>query len=534
MTNVEQVAEEKPHHPNKEEAERKEKPVRLSETMKAFKEAFDLQKNLEERLKMSIAFMRESLAQDKTPRFKDFWETKKLCLELFKEKINPLVKAECWKEYTTLSAEAKRLKDLLEEESVFAVEQIELALQALDEEILQPESSIAKQSSLERKGESTFLSRRWDDYDSKQREVQWYLQLTTRMRDLRKSILEQEMRIRHKSRLLKKLSSIGDLFLPKKKALIALVTKEFTEDVQQFAIENFSLETHSIKQGASSIRSLRESVKEFQQLAKQLALGTKAFTQTREVLSSCWHIVQEAGKEKKKEFLERQEQCKASYEEAVEVIRSCEKQCIESPPSTREEVAARIQKVEEELSKKSLAEQDLKGLRRELRRVENEALKPFVERDREFSLKKEQELLAKKQALDLYKEELQKLVREHAKSSLKELQEAYHAFADKAFKPSLADQTTLDELRKELYEAILLKREQELAEEDTEALEKLLGEWEEFREKTRASVERYRKEMGGSGFDFEKAMLFGKAMDLEKARLDRAAEKVLELEDKLS
>ena len=88
-------------------------------------------------------------------------------------------------------------------------------------------------------------------------------------------------------------------------------------------------------------------------------------------------------------------------------------------------------------------------------------------------------------------------------------------------------------MKRELYETLLLKREEEIEEGDSEALEALLRDWEELKEATRAHMEACRRELGGSGFDFKKAMVFREQADLERLRLDRAMEKVAELEDRL-
>lgn len=537
MTSVELVSEEK-HNQEQAKEEGGQSPrkrVKLSEAMRAFKEAFDHQENGEERLKMSIAFMKQALSQEKTPRFKDFWEAKKLCLELFKEKINPLLKAECWNEYTTLSAEAKRLKDLLEEQSAFAVEQIELALQALEADLKRAQEVIQKLPSLEKGHDSTFLADKWSMYDQKQREIQFYITLAGRMRDLRKEVIETEMRVKHKNRLLKRLSDLGTQFLPIKKRETKLVAQEFLQDVERFVSFCFDLERHSVKQTAFSPHLLRESIKEFQLLAKKIALHARAFTETRTQLSQCWEVLKEAEKEKKKEFVERQEQFQVEHKEAVALIAACSTELKEQPPTTKEQLHERIHYVMKELEKKNLSGADFKVLRAQLRRVQEEALAPFLSQERQYILQREREDAQRKEKLETFKTQLQQVLSDLSKSSLKTLQELEASFDERVqiLRPDTREMQKLQEAKKELYEALLLKKEEELTEEDAEGLEALLREWEAFREVTRTALERYRKEMGNSGFDFEKAMLFSKQMDLEKSRLDRAAEKIVDLEDKL-
>jgi len=75
--------------------------------------------------------MRSALSQAETPRFKDFWECRRQCCfslrKIFLQKHVPIVGG-----YVELSDEARRLKELLDEQAAFAVEQIELAIQSIE------------------------------------------------------------------------------------------------------------------------------------------------------------------------------------------------------------------------------------------------------------------------------------------------------------------------------------------------------------------------------------------------------------------
>ena len=55
-------------------------------------------------------FTRIALSQPGMPRFKDFWEGRRLCLPLFKENLTPKVRSQLWAEYIELSSEARRFK----------------------------------------------------------------------------------------------------------------------------------------------------------------------------------------------------------------------------------------------------------------------------------------------------------------------------------------------------------------------------------------------------------------------------------------
>jgi hypothetical protein len=504
--------------------------------MLSFKAVFEQQENVEERLKMSIAFMKESLAQEKTPCFKDFWDAKKMCLPLFKEKINPLVKAECWTQYTTISSEAKRLKDLLEEQSTFAIEQIELALKGLEEELLQAPMLIQKFNSIGPSLSGTFLAEKWDFYDQKHKEILFYVHLAGRMKNLRTGIIETDMRIRHKNRLLRRLATLGDRLLPHKKEQMNLIAQEFVGDVEHFVKQSFHLAQKQLVDTSTPFHLLRESIKEFQFLAKKLGLNARAFSATREQLSQCWEVLKEAKKEKQQEFLDRQEKSKQGYQQSIVLIRAFTEWFKQHPATTREAVQARSQQVIADLEQLGLSPYDFKMLKTKLREEQEHALIPVVEQEKLYLEKKQQIEVQRKGDLELFNQQVHTALKRISKESLKSLQTLYDSFEERknTLKPDVREAQQLEEMKKELYEALLLKKEEELISAEGTTLEEILHEWEAFRDSTRQAIERYRRDMGNSGFDFEQAMLLGKQVDLEKSRLDRAVQKILDLEDKLA
>lgn len=528
MTNTEYVPSEQNQ---KEEAKR---PEVFSASLNAFKELFEKQENLEERLKMTIEFMRESLSQKGTPRFKDFWEAKKMCLPLFKEKINPILKTQLWTEYTELSSEAKRLKDLLEEQSTFAIEQIELALKAFEDELNEESTFLEKIPSIEFSKEIVLSKDRRVFYDQKQRQVQFYITLMERLKGLRKEVIETEMRIRHKNRLLKKLSSIGDVFLPKKKINIKVISEAFIQDVKCFVEEHFEQESQKIKSGVP-LYQLREAIKGFQDTAKKLSLNSHAFSETRLELTRCWEIVKIADKEKKKDFLDKKELFKENFEKGVSFIEAFSQKVKENPVATKEEVLSLSKELVNELEQLELLHADVKVLKLKLKEAQASALEPFAEKEKVYLAKRQEQEVSRQEQLESFKQELQQVLRKPSSYTLKAIKELYDSFDEKkkALKVSEKESYKLDEVKKELYEVLLLKKEKEIQEEDVESIQELLQDWEVFKEQTRMRVESYRKSMGNSGFDFEKAMMFREQIDFEKGRLDRAVQKVVELEDRL-
>ena len=89
----------------------------------------------EEQLAAILVYMKKTIAQEGEADFKGFWEARKLCLEIFKKPLPSSVHANRWQEYIDISQEARRLKDILDEQTAFAIEQIELAIQSLEADL---------------------------------------------------------------------------------------------------------------------------------------------------------------------------------------------------------------------------------------------------------------------------------------------------------------------------------------------------------------------------------------------------------------
>lgn len=521
---TEQASSEKKHPKNEH----------LSPAWLQFRASFEGQDNLEERLRMTINFMKESLSQKGTPRFKDFWEAKKMCLPLFKEKINPLVKGQMWTEYTELSSEAKRLKDLLEEQSSFAVEQMELALKALREDLELKESRLAKITPVEFSEHAFHLRKKAAAYDKLQREIQFYVTLASRMKDLREGIILTDMRVRHKNKLLKDLSAIGDLFIPAKKMLVKQISSDFLEDVQAFAEAFFDLEQKQMKQVTVPLFKIREEIKAFQEGAKKIALNPHAFGSARMTLSQCWEILKEAEKERKKEFLERKQASSEHLSKIEAAIQEFEEGFKNQPADSKHQIYKKVEELMELVDTSPLVMFEKKALKQKIKSLQDGLIEPFALQEREELDKQKEKETARFAEIAKFQEETLHLIHAFKQESLQTLESFYENFDSrkKSLKPAEKEKSKLCELKKELYEVLLLKREDEVG-SDEEAVAELISEWEGIREEARTQMESYRKGLGLSGFDFEKAMMFGQLVDLEKTRLDRAVKKVAELEERL-
>ena len=493
----------------------------------AFKQEIHLLENPEEKLKQVVDFMKNSLAQDGVPRFKDFWDAKNLCLPLFKEKISQASKELYWSKYTELATEAKRLKEILEEQSHFALEQIELALKGLSQEV----SKIGEVSCKEEDFVKSELSSDIDlsYYAKASYEAKILLNLTFKLKSLREETIATEIRVRHKNRILTEISKLADEFIPRKKELIKGLSERFQVDVESF-LESLKHDLSSSNEKKVSLQLLREKIKSFQDIAKQLPLNSHVFSKTRLALSCAWDLVKEKDKERKKEYAEKKEHFEALFKKIEESF----KELKESSDLCEKSILALKQNLLTQSLDQDLSFHEKKELKAHIHTLSEEMLKPFSDKKAQLQMKAEQEKLIKAKELIDFKDQIKALLFDVNAADEADLEKMYQGMDEKIkmFSLSSKDKIDLGHLKRDLYESLLLKKENQIEEEEG-LLESLLLKWNEVKEQTKARLELLRKEVSLSGFDFEKAMLFNESAVLEKNRLDRALQKVEELHDRL-
>jgi len=503
-------------------------------SINALKEKVNSSAHIDEKIRLVIDFMKMTLSLGGTPRFKDFWDAKQLALELFKEKLNPISRANYWKEYTELTQEAKRLKSILDEQAAFAIEQIELALEAFEKDIATFEETIDRLPPLTLPKSAVTLIRRVNFYDPIQRELSFLNTLALRLTGLRKEVIATDMRIRTKNQILERLSQLGDKIFPRRKELIRSVSEAFSEDVETFVAENFATSGEKMR----PIFQLREEIKVFQEMAKKLTINTAAFQMSRKHLSECWDKLREMDKERRKDFSEKKEIFKANFEKMKETISSF-KENVDSKSLTMAQIQETTTSILATMKEMELSRDGVKALKDEL-----------------FAITRAQEDLEKEKRLEREKQlakEAEKR-REHLESVHKTWHEKLDALTDSA---TITE--SLDALQKELSELnlkgsesapfdelILLAQDRASLEHERalfkskEINETLLADLEaalkgrlKMRKTIKNELEQLRKEEGSSGLDFEKAMLCRDLTDKTRVRLTQVEEAIAQLEAKI-
>lgn len=507
----------------------KKKPPPISPALDPLKEKFKAVSTAEEKAQLTIDFMKEALSQGKGSRFKEFWEAKRLCMDIFKESMNPIARSKLWKDFTELTLEAKRLKDILDEQAAFSIEQIELALSAIATELENYETLMKSASVINFPQIAKGLISDEDKYDLLQREVNLLKTLTTRLTSLRKEVIKTEMRIRFKNKLLQKISTLGDLVFPKRKALMKEVSDAYVEDIKSFAEVRFK-EALSNQEQRTPLYILRDDIKMLQAFAKSLSLTTDAFNKTRQLLSTCWGELRDLEKDRKKEFSLKTEDFKKNYELVFEKIKTLEKSVEESGSPAGDALRDQTDRILAEMRTLELSRDGVKALKSSIQKI----LKTGASFAEEAGRKKNEARLENRENV---KKALAEAIQSKDKHSVEELQSKQCVLQKEYEDLNLTGPETIvhEQLLQDFTSLILEKKEQEaIQSSEMEALEDIYNLRVQHRDQIKHQLEECRRELGGSGFDFEKAIIYREYIDVGKARLDQANVTLEKLEDKIA
>lgn len=498
----------------------------------------------EEKLKACITFMQKALAQSTSPNFKGFWDVRKICLPLFKEELAPQIRTQLWDEYTELTREGRRLKDLLDQETAFAVEQIDLAIQALENEIkgyyTHSDEILEKTPDIDFPLETHTLENSFGFYQKLQKQLVLLNFYASRINSLRKELIRTEMRIRQKNKFFQTLSLLGDQIFPTRKELIRKISDAFIEDVKVFTEEYFSEANFNEAEVRRSVFFFREEIKNLQTIAKILTLNTHAFSMTREMLSACWDKLKGMEKELKKEYAEQKQKSSENANQVKERIDAFNKAYAENAIS-HEEGLNELEEISQWMRSIQLTRNDVRWLR-DLIKAAREPLE--VKKDEALHERRQKEAefeKARQDKIEAFKLQVESL---QAKLSTASIEVLTHEL-DEARKllPSLslpkAEKQQLERIFKTIRDQIAEKQSQALltlSDDDRAALndlESMSNQLSERRKEIKYQIEEYRKIIGGSGLDFEKAMRYNELMESEKETLNKIDENMTEINKKM-
>lgn len=512
-------------------------PKEHSPAFKSFLAQWGAIESIEEKIRGLLVFMRSSLSQAPAPRMRDYWEARKLCLPLFKEAMSAAKRAELWAEYIELSSEARRLKEIANEQASFAAEQIGLAIDALEKDLENYASLLETMPSIDFPAPIQTIEKKRGEYNILQRELHLLNTFASRINSLRKEIIKTEMRARQKSKFFERLSSAGDKVFPRRKELIKEISHHFSEDIANFYKEHFEKEGEKVP----PLFVLREEIKALQSLAKILTLNTRAFTETRLLLSQCWDKLKAWDRERKKEISQKKQAFKENVEKVQGMIQELSK-ALKAEEFSEQKFHQMTEDILNFMKSVELGREEVRSLKEQLHEVREPFVEKIKERERETENKAKEQERARKSKMDALREDLQKTVEDSEKYSVEEIAKMRDRIQQELeqLQLSKSEKAIIERFLKRLRDLLHEKKEQammRLSPDDKEAFEQLkllLEERKERRQEIKQQLEEYRVALGGSGFDFAKALSIRELIEEEKERLEKANEAIDEIEEKIA
>ena len=511
----------------------KEKTQPVKDVFEKFSKELDAIPDLESKLAKTLDFMEVAISQLGSPQFKNFWDARLIALKLFKENVNPAVRTLLWNRYSDLSKEARRLKEILDEQSAFAAEQIEIAIKALEDEIVALANGEAPSVPLE---QVCTLRDKIHAYEAVQGELNMLNAQAARVNALRKELIKTDMRIRVKNKFFQRLSAAGDMIFPRRKELIKEISSQFIQDIEFFVKEDF--ETHKSQE---SVFVLREEIKSLQNLAKQLTHNTHSFTETRQKLSECWDSLRGIEKERKKERAQLKAAFKENAEGVMTKITAFNTSYAAGEVSTQEGLK-KLDEISKEMRNVELGREEVVALREEIqkaRQVIQDKQKEEENLRLSAELEKERQ---RKEAFTQLKNELDQLIASVSSTDVEKLLEQKEMIQQKINASSFSrlEKQELERKFRPLKDGITEKKEREmlaLSEDDLQALDKmksLLQERKLRRKEVKTQVDNLRKVVASSGMDFAQSLSANAQLTEEKERLEKLNQGIKELESKIA
>lgn len=486
----------------------------------------------ERKLDMAIQFMQERLAQTGVPHFKEFWDARRLCLDLFKENINPTSRVHLWAKYSELCRQARKLKEIFDEQSAFAAEQIEIAVAAIEAEIAAFPTLLEQQTAVDLGNLCHSLQKHTQEYANMQTELNLLNTYATKTSQLRKELIKTEMRIRQKNKFFERLSKLGDAIFPRRKELIQKVSKMFIDDVDEFVKTTFVSELKTVQ-----LFSVRDEIKDLQSIAKVLTLNTEAFSSTRKTLSECWDSIKNVVKERRKVVSEQKNSYKQHRDQFVAEIEAL-KASFEANEQTAHALDAKLDDLSGRMRNTQLGKLEIRELRdmmRDFRQLLSQKSHAEDAERREQASKKEQEKRERKDALRQSLQALAASNDEDIETALEPLIKEVSVVAG-----SKAEKQEYEKLIRNVRDAAAEKKEQKLlalSADDREAigkLKELLKEKKQNRQKIKAEIDKCKRESGSSGLDFALGLQLNDMIQSEKERLEKVEASIFEIEEKIA
>ncbi|MCB1118335.1 MAG: hypothetical protein KDK65_00075, partial [Chlamydiia bacterium] len=353
-----------------------------------------------------------------------------------------------------------------------------------------------------------------------------------RLTVLRKELSESQelMWVRHKGKLFRRLSKLGDQLFALRKEKMETMARLYEEAVDNFVSTNFP---NNVPKGPH--KNLIREIQRLQAISRVL-MHSDVYRRTRLKLSACWDRIRESEKEKKAE----DEQNRVKYAENLapflEKVETLDKEFQEG----KKDVAAcheEMKKIERESQSKELGFREKKELKQRLFQMKR-VIDQRLEKEREAAQKQHQLNEEKrKETFDKFCQKVEEVIQKGEQlDEQKEVLEQEVGTLKLTKTEKLFVQRLMNQLKEKIisqHEAALLQ----LPDDQKQALDQLktlLDEKQEWRQQIKSEVDALKKLNSGSGLDFEKAIEIRQLLDEEEHKLITIDEAIADIEQRIS
>jgi hypothetical protein len=439
---------------------------------------------------------------------KVFFDIKSICLNLFKENMSVSLRSELWKKYIELLEEAKKVKDAIDDQNAFSIEQIDLTISSLEKDLKNFDKLLSNINPIDIANIKAFETNLLF-FINLQKELSLLNSFAIRVNSLRAEIIKTSMKIKTKSAFFTRLSNIGDQIFPKRKEKINILSLKFTNVIDEF--------TKDYEDKKAPFFVLRKEIKELQNIAKIFTINTTAFTEARIKLSKYWDKI----KESEKIYKQNQLKSNKSAELIEEKIKEFSAFCKTKPK--KENLIKKESEIVDEIKKTNLIRSDVYRLKKIIEDAKTVLFEEEKQKIQAVIKKEKEEKKFQEKIITDLKKSIENLI-DNSNLDVTKIIEEKNNLEKKLISLNLSEieSLILNSNLKKVEDTIEDKKEKEIIKtKNLNDLKDVLSKKNNRRITIKQGYEDLRKELNKSNLDFERAILLRDLMDLQKTRLDK-------------
>ncbi len=470
----------------------------LTTDVETFIKGLEAENSSHTKLEEMLKYMQLQLSHGKIKPLNRFWKMRSFCLERFKEELSFSKRVPLWETYCKIVSEITKLKEVLDEKVAFHSEEIVKAIESIEKDLERLPEIITDSPPVEIPKNCPCLEKNAAAYQSSQKELNTISHYAKQLNALKSDVIELETPHKEKQLLLDRLHVLGDVVFPRRRELLALISKKYNDDINYFVSINF--EKNELKM---PLFELKDQIKNLQAFAKVVSLNVGAFSNSREKLSQCWDQIRTFEKAQKKV----KEEQKATFNKN-EISLTDRIQTLKENKAnlSKNDFDQEINKIGESIQKVDLLKSQRKKLTELLALIDEAAATKKISTPEEDTF-----IQIQREILDLQEKakhwDYFSLVNEYKR-------------VQKIYTDSKLLETHQNKIMRRFFTIKELLMEKLLEEvENRVDIEELSPQIEDFRNGIKEDRESYRKALNTSNQSIEKAMLYNELLTQTKQRL---------------